>query len=76
MTEGLQLSAFDAVTFDFYGTIVDWEPEILAFLRTWTQGQGCAIPDKALLESYDRLRQPIRGFLVDCVADSLVELMS
>ena len=60
MTEGLQLSAFDAVTFDFYGTIVDWEPEILSFLRGWTHGQGRSIPDSNLLETYDRLRQPIQ----------------
>jgi len=60
MTKGLELSDFDAVTFDFYGTIVDWEPEILGFLQNWTRGQGCQIPDRILLESYDRLRQPIQ----------------
>jgi len=60
MIDGLELSEFDAVTFDFYGTIVDWEPEILAFLRLWTQTQGDSIPDNILLETYDRLRQPIQ----------------
>lgn len=60
MTEGLQLSDFEAITFDFYGTIVDWEPEILGFLRHWTRGQGCQISDRNLLESYDRLRQPVQ----------------
>lgn len=61
MPVGLQLSAFDAVTFDFYGTIIDWEPEILSFLRKWTHGQVCSIPDSILLETYDRLRQPIQA---------------
>ncbi len=61
MAEGLKLSNFDAVTFDFYGTIVDWEPEILHFLRRWTQEQGCSIPDNTLLEIYDRLRQPLQA---------------
>lgn len=61
MPEGLQLSDFDAVTFDFYGTIVDWEPEILAFLKSWTRDQGCVIPDSTLLETYDQLRQPIQA---------------
>ena len=60
MTEGLQLSEFDAVTFDFYGTIVDWEPEILGFLQNWIKGQESSIPDGVLLETYDRLRQPIQ----------------
>jgi 2-haloacid dehalogenase len=58
MAESLLLSKFDAVTFDFYGTIVDWEPD---FLRRWTQGQGCSIADNTLLEIYDRLRQPIQA---------------
>lgn len=58
--EGFRLSSFAAVTFDFYGTIVDWEPEILAFLQSWTRGQGHSIADEILLESYDRVRQPIQ----------------
>lgn len=56
----LQLSDFDALTFDFYGTIVNWEPEILSFLLKWTQDQGLSVPDDSLLEIYDRLRQPIQ----------------
>lgn len=60
MTKALEISAFDAVTFDFYGTIVDWEPEILNFLRRWAHGQGRSIQDGVLLETYDRLRQPIQ----------------
>jgi 2-haloalkanoic acid dehalogenase type II len=60
MTEPLQLSDFDALTFDFYGTIVDWEPEILSFLLKWTHGQGQSLPGDFLLEAYDRLRQPIQ----------------
>lgn len=60
MAVGVELSAFDAVTFDFYGTLVDWEPEILAFLQRWTQGEGCSVPDNRLLELYDRSRQPIQ----------------
>ncbi len=61
MTGDLQLSSFDALTFDLYGTIVDWEPEILVFLQQWTREQGVDLPDKILLESYDRLRQPIQS---------------
>jgi 2-haloacid dehalogenase len=60
MMEGFRLSSFDAVTFDFYGTIVDWEPEILTFLQSWTRGEGCSLPDEVLLKTYDRLRQPIQ----------------
>ena len=61
MSASLKLSSFDAVTFDFYGTIVNWEPEILAFLQGWTQSQECSLSDNTLLEAYDRLRQPIQA---------------
>lgn len=61
MKSKVKLSEFSAVTFDFYGTIVNWEPEILTFLRRWTDAQDCAISDIQLLESYDRLRQPIQA---------------
>jgi len=29
----LQLTNFDAVTFDVYGSLIDWEPSIMACLR-------------------------------------------
>lgn len=61
MTTGLQLADFDALTFDFYGTIVDWEPEILGFLRSWTRAQGVSVADRLLLETYDGLRQPLQN---------------
>lgn len=61
MENSVKLSDFDAVTFDFYGTIVNWEPEILVFLRRWTDGKGLSISDVSLLECYDRLRQPIQA---------------
>ena len=60
MPERLSLSNFDAVTFDFYGTIVNWEPEILGFLQHWTRHQGLQVSDQVLLETYDRLRQPLQ----------------
>jgi 2-haloalkanoic acid dehalogenase type II len=57
MTE-LKLDDFDAVTFDFYGTIVNWEPEVLAFLKNWLE--DVELNDTQLLELYDRVRQPIQ----------------
>lgn len=56
----LALADFDAVTFDFYGTVVNWEPEVLTFLQRWIgPGQG-GLSDVELLELYDSLRQPIQ----------------
>jgi len=31
----LVLSDFSAVTFDVYGTLIDWEPSIITFLSDW-----------------------------------------
>lgn len=47
---------FDAVTFDVYGTLIDWEPSILAALRGWADGHGVAPSDAALIDAFDRAR--------------------
>lgn len=48
-------SAFDALTFDCYGTLIDWETGILQALRPVLAGAGVEDPgDDALLEVYAR----------------------
>ena len=54
------LSDYSAATFDVYGTIINWEPEIAVFLRTWVDSQGLKKTDAELLAMYDRLRKPIQ----------------
>ncbi|MEA2519052.1 MAG: 2-haloacid dehalogenase [Chloroflexota bacterium] len=49
MTE-LDYGAFDALTFDCYGTLIDWETGILAALRTVVPGADPT--DAVLLEEY------------------------
>jgi 2-haloacid dehalogenase len=51
MTE-LDYGAFDALTFDCYGTLIDWETGILAGLRTALGSAGADAADDELLESY------------------------
>jgi len=60
-TRKLKLSNYAATTFDVYGTIVDWEPEIADFLRRWVESQGLKKSDAELLSIYDSLRQPIQS---------------
>jgi 2-haloacid dehalogenase len=45
---------FDALTFDCYGTLIDWETGILAALRPVLQAHGVEAQDDALLETYAR----------------------
>ncbi|MGZ8502661.1 MAG: haloacid dehalogenase type II [Candidatus Limnocylindrales bacterium] len=43
---------FDALTFDCYGTLIDWEAGILAALRAVLEPRGIAPGDDELLERY------------------------
>jgi 2-haloacid dehalogenase len=45
---------FEAVTFDCYGTLIDWETGILTGLRRSLGGHGVEPPDDDLLERYSR----------------------
>jgi 2-haloacid dehalogenase len=51
---GLELDDFDVLTFDCYGTLIDWEAGLLAALRGPLSAHGVEAPDEALLEAYAR----------------------
>lgn len=48
----LDLSSFRALTFDCYGTLIDWEAGILSVLRPWARRTGIAADDAALLTAF------------------------
>ena len=56
----LKLSDFDAITFDVYGTLIDWEPSIVAFLRDWAGRKGLTQSDEALIMAFDGARAVIQ----------------
>jgi len=43
---------FTTISFDCYGTLIDWESGILPVLRTVLANHGQSLPDAALLELY------------------------
>jgi 2-haloalkanoic acid dehalogenase type II len=43
---------FDALAFDCYGTLIDWEVGIAAVLRRWADAHGLALSDEELLTAY------------------------
>jgi 2-haloalkanoic acid dehalogenase type II len=47
-----QLSEFEALSFDCYGTLIDWEAGIAAVLRPWADAHGLAASDEELLAAY------------------------
>lgn len=47
---------YDAVTFDVYGTLIDWEPSILGMLEAWAARNGVQTTRERLLDGFDRAR--------------------
>jgi 2-haloacid dehalogenase len=48
----MNLADFDALSFDCYGTLIDWETGILAVLSPWAAAQGLDVSDDELLSVY------------------------
>ena len=48
----IAFDAFDALTFDCYGTLIDWEAGLLAGLRAFLDPRGVDASDAVLLEGY------------------------
>ena len=50
----LDFRQFEALTFDCYGTLIDWETGMLRHLRPVLQRAANSVPDEAILEAYGR----------------------
>ena len=48
----MTLADFDALSFDCYGTLIDWEAGIASALRPWAAGGGLDMSSEALLLAY------------------------
>ncbi len=48
----MRLDDFSALSFDCYGTLIDWEDGLLAVLRPWAAAQGLDLGDEELLRAY------------------------
>ena len=56
----LDYGRFEALTFDCYGTLIDWETGILAGLRPALAARGVEPPDDELLEAFARVEAAAR----------------
>lgn len=71
----------EVLSFDCYGTLIDWESGILATLRSVLGEHGAQAPDDALLEAYARHEarleagpyRPYRQVLTEALAQTIVE---
>ncbi|OXM64349.1 haloacid dehalogenase [Amycolatopsis sp. KNN50.9b] len=48
----MDLTAYEALSFDCYGTLIDWETGIAAVLAPWAREQGLGLTDEELLLAY------------------------
>jgi 2-haloalkanoic acid dehalogenase type II len=56
----MRLSDFTTLSFDCYGTLIDWERGIAAELRPWAERVGLGLDDGALLEAFGRAESPVQ----------------
>jgi len=57
----MKLSDFDALSFDCYGTLIDWEAGILAALRPWLEKNNKNPSDNEILEAYGACEAEVEG---------------
>ena len=50
----MQLAAFKALTFDCYGTLIDWETGMIEALRPLTERVGTALTRNDILQAHAR----------------------
>jgi 2-haloacid dehalogenase len=61
MTIDIDYGAFDALTFDCYGTLIDWETGILVGLRSALGPRGATARDDELLEGYAKAEAALQA---------------
>ena len=72
----LDLDSYRALTFDCYGTLINWEAGILSALRPTLANRGVEVSDDDLLEAYGQIESQLesgpwkayRQILRECVA--------
>jgi 2-haloacid dehalogenase len=48
----VEITDFEAISFDCYGTLIDWEAGLAAVLGPWARSRGLGLDDEALLVAY------------------------
>ncbi len=52
LNDSMDLRDFRVLSFDCYGTLIDWEAGILAGIRPWIEARGVEVDDAEILESF------------------------
>jgi putative hydrolase of the HAD superfamily len=57
----VELTDFQALSFDCYGTLIDWEAGLLAVLGPWARARGLELADERLLTAYARVEAALEA---------------
>jgi 2-haloalkanoic acid dehalogenase type II len=57
----MRISDFKAMTFDVYGTLIDWEAGLLGELKPWAAKRGLKLGDGAILEAFAQIESPVQA---------------
>ena len=56
----MRLSEFDALSFDCYGTLIDWEAGLSAVIGAWARRQGLSESDDELLAAFSGVEATVQ----------------
>jgi 2-haloacid dehalogenase len=57
----VEFTDFEALSFDCYGTLIDWEAGLLAVLGPWARARGLALADEELLTAYAQVEAVVEA---------------
>jgi 2-haloacid dehalogenase len=57
----MNLIDYKALSFDCYGTLIDWETGLIAVLRPWARESGLGVEDEQLLLTYGANEAAVQG---------------
>jgi 2-haloacid dehalogenase len=71
----LDFSQFEWLSFDCYGTLIDWETDLLGYLRPLIQSKGHALNDAQILSLYSELEPRAQSGPYRCYRDVLAQVV-
>ncbi|MDT7784358.1 MAG: 2-haloacid dehalogenase [Pseudonocardiales bacterium] len=69
----MDLTKFQALSFDCYGTLIDWESGLAAVLSPWARSEGLSLSDEELLLAYSSHEAAVEAEAFRLYPDVLAE---
>ena len=57
----MEFTDYEALSFDCYGTLIDWEAGLLAVLAPWARARGLALTGEELLTAYAQVEAKVEA---------------